>query len=309
MLNKFFSTTRPAGYVLIALVLLITYSLKLFSDISWLSNPVDIIEKTGLFICIVLSVLLVQFISVKNNLNSNSLYSLYFYSCFLILFSSYMDNAQLILSNLCILLGLRRIFSLHSLLVPKQKIFDASIWFLIAMLLNSWSVLFLLMIYFAIIWYASNDYRNWLIPIIAISIVAILFYSYCLFYNIDFIDFWSQKFHYSLNFYYFDNDYQRVALSLFVAFCFLFITTQAKLINRVALNQQAIYKNVLGCFAIGAVIYLIGFPKSNSLLVYTFFPLSIAAGNFVLNIDQKWIKESILIGILIVSMFIFLMQL
>lgn len=309
MLNQLFSTSRPVGYIVIATMLLFVYCLNLFSDLTWMADPAEVVRKIALFFCVVGSVFLVQFISIKNQLNSNSLYSLFFYSCFLMLFSSYLDSAKVIMANLLVLLGLRRIFSMHSLMVPKQKIFDASLWFLLAGLFNSWAVLFIILVYFAIVWYVSQDYRNWMIPLIACSIVAILFYTYGLMMDINFLQFWSEKFMISFDFQYFENNFQRIALSIFAALCCLFITSQFKLIKRAPMHQHTLYKNILMCFVIGALIYLVSSPKQNASLVYTFFPLSIAAGNFILNIDQKWLKETIMISVLLLSFFVFAMQL
>jgi len=309
MLNQLFSTSRPIGYILIAAALLIAYSLNLFSETSWMTDSTELAKKIVLFFVMVLSVFLVQFISVKNHLHSNSLYSLYFYSCFLLLFPSYFDNNKIILANFFVLLGLRRLFSMHSMLVPKQKLFDASLWFLLASIFNSWLILFLVMVYMAIIWYVSEDYTNWLIPLIACAVVAVLFYTYGLATDFDFILYWKEKFDWSLDFQYFDNNYQRIALSGFVALVCLFIVRQIALMKNAPIHQHKLYKNILMCFIIGALVYLFSFPKFNASLVYTFFPLSIAASNFVLSIDQKWLKEVVMIGVLIFSVLIFFMQL
>ena len=91
MLANLFSKSRPIGYVVIGLMLLATYILHLLSDLSWLHSPAIIIEKSFLFIIVVFSVLLIQFITVKNQLAVNNLYSLFLYVCFLILFSTFYD--------------------------------------------------------------------------------------------------------------------------------------------------------------------------------------------------------------------------
>lgn len=309
MLNQLFSTSRPAGYIVIAVFLLFAYSLNLFSDVTWMADPTEVLKKIILFFVMVLSVLLVQFISVKNQLNSNSLYSLFFYSCFLLLFSSYFENSKIIMANFFVLLGLRRLFSMHSMITPKQKLFDASLWFLMAAVFNSWTILFLAMVYLTVIWYVSEDYRNWIIPIIASAVVAVLFYTYGLATDFDFIEYWKEKFVLSLNFQYFENNFQRIALSIFAALCCLFISYQATLMKKAPMHQHNLYKSILMCFIIGASIYVLCSPKQNACLVYTFFPLSIAAGNFVLNVEQKWIKETVMVAVLIISVFVFAMQL
>src|SRR5690606_40814388 len=104
-----------------------------------------------------------------------------------------------------VLLALRRIVSLQTLNESKLKIFDASLWIFIATLFESWTILYFAMVYLAIIWYVSNDYRNWTIPLIALLTVTILFYTYSLFYGIDLVAFWTDKYAVGFNFSYFEN--------------------------------------------------------------------------------------------------------
>lgn len=309
MLANLFSKSRPVGYVVIGALLLITYILHLIADVSWLQSPAAVIEKSFLFVAVVFSVLLIQFITLKNYLAVNNLYSLFLYACFLILFPTFFDDFQLIISNLLILLALRRIISLQTFNLPKIKVFDASLWIFVATLFESWTILYFILLYIAIIWYVNEDYRHWIIPLVALFTVTVLFYTYSLFYNIDLIAFWKNKYAIGFNFSYFDNVYQNIALSFFATLAVLFIVHQILHIKSIALNQQNLYKSIIICFLIGATIYIIAPEKSNGLLVFTFFPLSIIGGNFVANTPTKWVKEAILATVLIVSLILFFVKL
>ncbi|RRA95217.1 DUF6427 family protein [Paenimyroides viscosum] len=309
MLTNLFSKSRPIGYVAIGLLLLLTYFIHLISDLKWLQSPAVIIEKSFLFVVVAFSVLLIQFITVKNYLAVNNLYSLFLYACFLILFPTFYDDSQLILANLLVLLALRRIISLQTLNEPKIKIFDASLWIFVATLFESWTILYFLMIYLAVIWYVNQDYRNWIIPFIALLTVTILFYTYSLFYNIDLVEFWTDKYDVGFNFSYFENIYQNLALSFFASIAVLFTVYQLTNLKSIATNQVTLYKNIVLCFLIGVVIYVISPEKSNGLLVFTFFPLSIIGGNFIAQTPNKWVKEAILATILGVSLLLFLLKL
>ncbi len=309
MLTNLFSKSRPIGYVAIGLLLLLTYFIHLISDLKWLQSPAVIIEKSFMFVVLAFSVLLIQFITVKNYLAVNNLYSLFLYACFLILFPTFYDDSQLILANLLVLLALRRIISLQTLNEPKIKIFDASLWIFVATLFESWTILYFLMIYLAVIWYVNQDYRNWIIPFIALLTVTILFYTYSLFYNIDLVEFWTDKYDVGFNFSYFENIYQNLALSFFASIAVLFTVYQLTNLKSIATNQVTLYKNIVLCFLIGVVIYVISPEKSNGLLVFTFFPLSIIGGNFIAQTPNKWVKEAILATILGVSLLLFLLKL
>lgn len=309
MLANLFSKSRPIGYVAIGLLLLTTYFLHLVSDLNWLQSPAAVVEKSFLFVAVVVSVLLIQFITVKNYLAVNNLYSLFLYACFLILFPTFFDDSELIIANLLVLLALRRIISLQSLKFPKIKIFDACLWIFFATLFESWTILYFILVYLAIIWYVSEDYRHWIIPFVALFTVTILFYTYSLFNNINLVEFWTDKYDIGFNFSYFDSVYQNIAISFFASIAVLFIAYQLTNLKSVATNQLDLYKNILLCLIIGITIYVIAPQKSNGLLVFTFFPLSIIGGNFIASTKTKWIKETVLGLILAMSLLLFLLKL
>ena len=309
MLANLFSKSRPIGYVAIGLLLLTTYFLHLVSDLKWMQSPAAIIEKSLLFVAVAFSVLLIQFITLKNYLAINNLYSLFLYACFLILFPTFFDDSELIIANLLILLAMRRIISLQTLKLPKIKIFDASLWIFFATLFESWTILYFILVYLAIIWYVSEDYRHWIIPAIALFTVTVLFYTYSLFNNINLVEYWTNKYDIGFNFDYFENVYQNIAISFFATVAVLFTAYQLTNLKSIATNQLHLYKNIVLSFVIGVVIFIIAPEKSNGLLVFTFFPLSIIGGNFISSTKTKWIKELVLALILAVSLILFFLKL
>src|SRR5690554_8200170 len=80
-------------------------------------------------------------------------------------------------------------------------------------------------------------------------------------------------------------------------------------IKNIPTNQLNLYKNIVLCFIIGAAIYVIAPEKSNGLLVFTFFPLSIIGGNFIALTESQWVKETVLSLILGFSLMLFLLNL
>lgn len=309
MLTNLFQKSKPISYILIALTLFVVYALNLVSDASWSTDWYGIIRKISLFGMIVVSVFLVQFINYKNKLSYQNVYALFFYTSFLILFSTYFDNAKVIVANLMVLFALRRIISMTTLKNMKLKIFDAAFWILLASLFHFWTILFLFLLYFAIIAYGSSDYRNWLIPLIALFVVSILFYTYCLFAEIPFIEYWQNHFNVSFDFSYFENVYQNIALAVFTSIAVLFAAAQVLDLRNIPLSSHTIYNKILICFLVGAAIYIISDHKNNSYLVFTFFPLAVLGANYVERLPKKWMKEAVLGTIAGISLLIFAVQL
>ena len=309
MLTNLFSKSRPINYFLITVALLLVYLVNLFADFSWVTNNYSFIKKIAVFIVLGLSVFMVQFITYKNQLANQNFYSLFFYTSFFILFSSILNNNKVIVANFFILLALRRIFSMHSLKDTKQKIFDAAFWILIAALFHFWSILFIILLYFAILWFVSEDYRNWFIPTIALLAVSILFYTYGLYTNVSFLDYWNEHILISFNFVYFENIYQNIALALFSSIACLFAFSQVLELRNLPISSHAVYNKLLVCFLIGVAVFVFSDQKNNSMLVYTFFPLAVLGANYIERLPKNWMKEVTLASVLIISLGIFFMQL
>ena len=309
MLTNLFSKSRPINYFLITIALLLVYLVNLFTDFSWSTSSFSLVNKIILFLVLGLSVFVVQFITFKNQLANQNLYSLFFYTCFFILFSTILDNNEVIVANFFVLLALRRIFSLHSLRDVKQKIFDAAFLILVASLFHFWSILFIMLLCFAILWFVSEDYRNWFIPFISLFSVSILFYTYTLYADISFINYWKDHAVVSFNFTYFENIYQNIALALFTSIACLFAFSQVLEIRKLPISLHAIYNLLLVSFLVGVSIYVLSDHKMNSLLVYTFFPLSILGANYMERLAKNWMKELTLVSVLGISIWIFITQL
>jgi uncharacterized membrane protein SirB2 len=59
-------------------------------------------------------------------------------------------------------------------------------------------------------------------------------------------------------------------------------------------------------FLIGITIFVISPHKSNSVLVFTFMPLSVMAASYIEESEVKWMKETtvgIIIGLCLLSFF------
>lgn len=309
MLTNLFSKSRPINYFIIAVALLLVYFLNLFTDFSWMTSDFSLIQQIGLFFVLVFTVFIVQFITYKSQLSTQNYYSMFFYTSFFILFSTILDNNKVIMANFFILLALRRIFSLHSLRDTKQKIFDASFWILVASLFHFWSILFIILLYFSILWFVSEDYKNWFIPFVALFSVTILFYTFTLYADISFIVYWKDHVVVSFDFTYFENVYQNIALALFTSIACLFSFSQVLEMRNLPVSSHAFYNRILVCFLIGVGIYVISDHKMNSLLVYTFFPLSILGANYIERLEKNWMKEFSLVSVLGISVWIYITQL
>ena len=309
MIASLFNKSRPINYVLISLLLVVFYFLYLTKDFSWTEYYVTIVQKIGLLLILIVSLFLVRFITKRNGLSKDNSYAAFLFVIFLILFPTTLVNTNIILANFFLLLALRRLVSMQSLVTPKEKIFDASFWIFVASLFHFWCILFLILVFISIVFHVSRDYRNWLIPFIAFFAVLVLFTLAVLILDRDLLAYVAGKMQISFDFTYFENVFQNIALAFFSSVAVLFFTTQVLALQNRPLNMQSSYKKILFTFLLGVAVYVLSASKNNSFLIVTFFPLAVLGTNFLEGLDNKWLKESVLGGLVLITLIIFFGQL
>lgn len=309
MITSIFRKSTPINYSLLVILVLCFFFIYQFQDSNWLNSVVALGEKSGLLVIFLGSFFLVNFISKKNGLTKDSAYTMLFFLTFLLIFPNLWNNYQLMLANFFILLAMRRLVSLQTLKAPKEKIFDASLWIFLASFFSFWAILFLLVVYISIIFHVSRDYRNWLIPFVALFVTAILFLGYNLLVDNNAINtfFNSASLNFQLD--YFTSNYQNLALSIFAVFAVFFVIPMALSTSNRPLNLQASYKKIIFSFIIGITIFIISPNKSNDLLLFTFFPMAVLATNTIEFSQSKFQQELILFITLILGLISYFIQL
>lgn len=309
MIASVFGKTRPFNYLTIGILLFVFFILKTLitadNNASWLY----FIQELGLFLVVFASSFLINFIALKNELTKGNNYALLLFFVYLLFFSSFFQNKNIIIANFFLLLALRRLISLKSLISTKEKIFDASFWILLAALFHFWSILYIVLVFIAIILHVSRDYRNWVVPFLALFAVTILFFLANGFLDNSLMNSLLSKTYVSFDFYYFDNLYQRMALALFSSISLFFFASQIFDIPNKALNMQSSHKTILFSFLLGVGIYVLSANKNNGSLAFCFAPLAIISANLIEKIDNNWLKEIIVYALLSLGIFFFVMQL
>ena len=204
-----------------------------------------------------------NFIVKKNGLSKDSAYTVLLYFIFLLFFPGILNNTSLLLSNFFILLATRRIISLHSLKASKEKIFDASLWVFIAALFHFWSILFIVLIFIAILFHVARDYLNWFLPIIAFFSLAILFIGIALYFYTVWINHLISESMIDLRFDYFTNNNQNIAFSIYATIGLFFLVLLLLSLSNRPLILHPTYKKVISAFVIGIVFFAISPIKSN----------------------------------------------
>jgi Family of unknown function (DUF6427) len=309
MITSLFRKSTPLNYSIVIIGVLFFFFLYQFKHISSDNSWQNLIEKCIILGTIFASLFVVNFIIKKNGLSKDSAYTVLFYLLFLLFFPSVLDNFNLIISNFCILLALRRLLSLQSLKSPKEKIFDASLWVFIASLFHFWSILFIIIVFISILFHVARDYRNWFLPFIAFFTTATIFVLASLFFNISWIANLLKQIKIDLKLDYFTNNYQNLALSLYATVSLFFIASLLLSMSNRPLILHPTYKKIISAFVIGVLIYIVSPNKSNDLLLFTIAPLAIITTSHIEMAQVKWQQEVVLSFLILGSFFIYFTQL
>ncbi len=309
MITSIFKKSTPINYSLMGILMILFFFIYQFNSTTSINSLVDFLKKFGLLGILFASLFFSNFIVKKNGLTKDSSYTILFYFIFLLFYPKIFNNINLLLANFFILLSMRRLISLQTLKSPKEKIFDASLWIFVASLFHFWVIIFLVLVYVSIIFHVSRDYRNWLIPFVALFVVVIIFVFYDVLIDKTAINTYLQTeiINYKLD--YFTNQSQNIAFSIFAVFLVFFIFPFIFSINNKPLNLQASYKKVLFAALFGIIIFLISNNKSSEMLVFTFLPMAIIATNTLEYMKSKIQQEMILFISIACGLFCFFSQL
>ena len=300
MITSIFSKSRPINYILTTILLVTCFTIYQFSTNYNTISSFEIGKKLVLLLLLIGSLFVTNFITKKNGLSKDNSYTFLLFCIFFILFPTTLSNGYLIVSNGLILLALRRLISMQSLITPKEKIFDASLWIFIASLFHFWSILFILLVFISIIFHVSRDYRNWIIPFIALATVVVITVLLSLIFDPDFISTYISNIRVDFDIWYIETVFQSFSLGLYVVTALVAFVTMLFILSNKSLNMQASYKKIIFAFIIGLVVFFISPNKDNGYLIFTFVPVAIMLTNYLETIEKYWIKESIL-GIILLS--------
>jgi hypothetical protein len=309
MITSVFKKSTPLNFSLVVILMLVFFLLFQFQDSTWTDSTFLTLKKAGLFTALLGSVLITNFIVKRNGLSKDSSYTIFFYFLFLLFSPTALDNTNLILSNLFVLLALRRLISLQSLKASKEKIFDASLWIFVAALFHFWSILYILLVFISILFHVSRDYRNWVLPFISFFAIGILFLLFSMIFAVDILEFVNKSVTTSYKIDYFTSNYQNGALSIYATIALFFVISMFASLSNKPLLLHTSFKKIIASFFIGVVIFLISSNKSNDLLMFTYAPLAMMATSHI-ELAQPKLKQEIVLSVLVAcSLFVFFSQL
>jgi hypothetical protein len=289
MITSIFRKSKPINSVIVIAFTVLLYVLTYYGVLV-VSFDQFLLGLVNLVV-VVFFILLLGFINAKNKLVPGNDYILMSIGLMLFMFPSTMGNTKLLLSNLFVLLAIRRLISLQSNLYVKKKLFDAGFWIAVATLFYFWALLFFPLVIVALIYHAQNDIKNIIIPFIGIATVLVLLVTY----NLLFFDVYIKPsdFERLASVDYADYNDPKIILKLTVLFS-AFIWTLVFYFKSLSDKNKSIRPSyfLLAWAAVLAVLVALIAPiKNGSEFIFLLVPFSIVLAIYIESIADRWFRE------------------
>lgn len=302
MITSVFGKSKPINFILCAGIMLVYFVTHLFSGNKVFGLEMLTLEVPTVFL-LLFSLFMVDFIVKKNDFTQKNDFALFVFTIFIGLFPTIFADLEMVCILVLVLLAFRRIINLRSLHSVKQKLFDASLYIGLAMLFDSWMIFYVFIIYVAILVYVSNDYRNWLVPIVSFFGVFFMYIIYL--YLTDQNILIDQLFQFDIKINFFTSDYRQTLLHLFIII--LFLTNFAIFFLKFKTYSSQKKTSFLlskALFFIGVLYVLFAKNTAHNAEILLLFPLAISSANLLENIESRRTSDILLFLLMIVS-FIF----
>ena len=300
MISRFFSTSKPIHYVIVILLTLIVFMITRIHNFDGSLNLILVLKQTVFFSVVVISFFVLDFLVSKNSLTKRNSYKILFFGLFISILPITVQIDNVLISNLFVLLSMRRIISLRSNLRVKKKLFDAAFWIGIATLFYFWAILFFILVIAALIFYSINQVKNWIIPFIGLLTVVIIISGYIIIENNSFNDLYTYFEVTSFDFTKYNTLDLIVGITILISFELWTLWFYIRNLKIKIKRQRPSHILVIIGLIISVVIIVIVPNKNGSEFIFMFAPLSIIMANYIESLKEQWFAE-LFIWILILT--------
>ena len=300
MITRFFSTSKPIHLVLISFFVLgLFLAVRLGYYYEGIS-ALQIGKEVLLYGITLLSIFVLSFFVNKNNLTKQNSFKILLFSLFLACIPATIEYGSIIVSNVFILFAVRRIISLRSNLHIKKKLFDAAFWIALASLFYFWAILFLILVFAALMFYSIGQSNNWMIPFTGIITVALIVVSFNIISQNTFGNMNTLIDTVSFDFSNYNQLNLMVSISVIslVGLWALFFYVKKLQDKSRALRPSFVL--ILIALIIGITIVVLSPNKNGSEFIFLFAPLAIITTNYIESIKKVWLAE-LFIWLLIIT--------
>ncbi|MFG6685365.1 DUF6427 family protein [Mariniflexile sp. HNIBRBA6329] len=306
MITSIFNKSKPINFIIVLIITVLAFITARTNMVMEPITTVLVFKQVTIFLICVLTILVFNFIITKNSLTQSNSYEILLFSLFLLTLEQTTSNTNILLSNLFVLLGLRKIMSLRSQKNIKSKLFDAALYISIASLLYFWAILFFIAIPFSLIFYSDNNIRHWIIPFVGVATVFIIAVGVSVLAYDNFYEIFKSSREVSYDFSPYNSTKFLVGITMLFSFGLWSSVFYLQSIKKKKKGLRASFKIVIIAVIIAFVLVLLAPEKNGSEFLYLFAPLAVIITNYIEIVEDKWFKE-VFLALLILIPFLLLM--
>jgi len=291
MITSFFRTSKPLHYLIFLVLFFAIFVFQSFYNHNINQSPISYFTLFGVYFLFLVTFFVYVFIITKNDLTQKNSFAALYLCLFIGIIPQFFLTPIVMLSNLFVLLGLRRIFSLKKNLNTKKKLFDAGFWIALATIFYPWAILYFVPLFVAILMITSDYFKNTFAVFFGALSVSLTAFLYIFFLNKDF-DIWLKlmpQINLDLSIYY----------DLITFFPLAILLTSSlwgisSLFNRMVFKtskSRFVYFILLFALVIGLIIPLVSENKSMADFIFLVFPLAIVMANNTEQTHSQWLPS------------------
>lgn len=292
MLTSFFSKSKPVNYLIVAIFMTLFYVIHHFMASKTVFVFSQFIIQAAMLVVFLLSMLLLDFISRKNDLTKNNTFKIVVFAGFMAMLPATLLTTNVLIANFFILLAFMRIISLKNNKDIQKKIFDAALLISVASCVYFWSFLFIILLFAAIVLMTGNNFKNYIIPFVSMATVIVLTNTYTLlFQNTFFLPLdWIGTIGFDFTNL---NDLKLLLPISLISTVTLWVTAHHFInLNKISKKNKSAVTIIL-CYLLVAISILILTPEKNgSELIFYALPFAILTTSFLETAKNKKLKET-----------------
>lgn len=304
MITRFFNHSKPIAYILVSLIFGLAFFFENFIGLNIDLDGGYIFRKIGVFLVFLLFLFLLNFILKRNKIQQQHTYTLSIFVLLLIAFPEVLRAEKLIISYILLLFAVRRIVSLKNNKFFKQRIFDAGFCLFFASILEPSHLLFAVVVYYAILLYASQNYRYFILPIVGFLVGLVLHTTYVLITEDQFVNYAEFLPEIRLESYMFADFKYGFLLVLNLLFLVWSLFQMPKVFSKAKLHQRKSLNVFNVILIISLVILIFNHRSFYEDALYFVLPISIFMGNYFQLKTTKTYKKEIIYALMIIGVLV-----
>ncbi len=302
MISHIFSKTKPINFLL--LIFLLAIYIVLYEGFVGIENNSSApflqnsAQNLGFFAkaigLLVPSIFLMDFVLKRNKLVLTQAYTLLFFVIFTGIFTAVFKSTSLLLSHFFVLMGLRRIISLKNKGRSKKKVFEASLWFLVASFFYDWALLYFVVLFLAVFLHNKNAIQHLGLMVWAAGVYALLLQAFVIgtqgseFFQTHYIFLISTA---PLK--------EKIGLELSLFFgssllLLIWLVTKSRNTTNPSLGRQNSLRLLFLSALVGLGLYFLSPDPGFSPLIFSFFPMAFLWSRLTEELTKTWQKELLL---------------